>query len=345
MKKSILFLLPALLTAIIIESCSSSKASASKNPGEHRLAFYNVENLFDLEDDPLTLDEEFTPSGKLQWTPERYQTKLDHLAQVVEGMGFPALLGLAEVENAKVLEDFRGKTVLKNQDYGIVHYDSPDLRGIDVALLFRKSIFKVLTSETIRIEYTPELLAERPNDKTRDILFVQGIFQKKDTLNVLIAHAPSRSGGQTETEPKRIFVARQIRKKADELFKRNPAANIVIMGDLNDEPTDPSVATALSAKGLAGPSAKSTLYDCFYQLDAAGKGSYRYRGNWNMLDHIILSGNLLDPVSRLYFSKPQIFQQDWMMYEDATYGKSPNRTYGGARYFGGYSDHLPIFME
>jgi endonuclease/exonuclease/phosphatase family metal-dependent hydrolase len=304
-----------------------------------------VENLFDTEDDPLIIDEEFTPTGKLGWTTERYRTKLDHLAKVVESMGFPALLGLAEVENAAVLRDFCEKTALEKRGYAFVHFDSPDERGIDVALLYQKSAFKVFHSEALRIDIPAEIAPGDPNPATRDILLVSGIFHKKDTLHLLVAHFPSRSGGVEKTEPMRLFVARKMRSKADEFFQRNPAANLVLMGDFNDEPTDRSLTESLGALVPAGSSSPTTLYNCFSSLDAEGKGTYNFRGNWNMLDQIILSGNLMKGNRRLRFTEAGIFKQDWMMYKDEKYGETPSRTYGGPNYYAGYSDHLPVWIS
>lgn len=309
-----------------------------------RVAFYNVENLFDTEDDPLTRDEEFTPEVPKEWTPVRYQAKLDHLARVTAGMQFPALLGLAEVENRRVCEDFIKKTSLKPNHYKIVHFDSPDARGIDVALLYQKKYFKVLEASSIRINFPEELISDRPGYSTRDILVVKGILFKRDTVNVFIAHFPSRSGGQKASEPKRIFVAQQLRKSVDKIFAKNPEANIVLMGDLNDEPTDSSVRDFLQAQPMKDMPGPAMLYDCMSALDDSGKGSYNYRGDWNMIDHVILSGNLFGG-SRLQYIDSGIFRADWMMYTDPKYGQRPSRTYGGDRYFGGYSDHLPVFVD
>jgi endonuclease/exonuclease/phosphatase family metal-dependent hydrolase len=330
---------------VILGSCTAGKRISSARTGDYRIAFYNVENLYNAVDDPAPNDEEFTPGSKKVWTQERYQTKLEHLAKVVEGMSYPALLGLAEVENAAVLKDFCEKTSLSTKDYSICHFESPDFRGIDVALLYRKPVFRVLESSFIRIDFPAELKGDIPTYTTRDLLVVKGIFNKRDTLHVFVAHLPSRSGGQAESEPKRLFVARQIRQKADEIFAKNPASNIVIMGDMNDETTDPSIAQILKAQGLESPWSATSLYNCFAKLDAEGKGSYNYRGDWNMLDQVILSSNLLNKKSNLRFHNAFIFQQDWMMYTDPKYGKSPSRTYGGDHYFGGYSDHLPVVVE
>jgi endonuclease/exonuclease/phosphatase family metal-dependent hydrolase len=332
------------LSLLVFVSCSPLQRGGLVQTDKLAIGFYNVENLFDTVDDPHIPDEEFTPTSKKEWTPERYGVKLAHLAKVVDGMGYPALLGLAEVENATVLTDFCEKTSLAAKGYAFAHFDSPDERGIDVALLFQKKYFKILHAEPLAIHFSAEVAQGDPNPATRDILFVQGILPKKDTLYVMVVHAPSRSGGQKETEPERIFVAEKIRSKADEIFSKNPNANIVIMGDFNDEPTDPSIAQILDAQPLTENIQPARLYNCFSKLDAQNLGTYNYRGNWNMLDQVILSGNLIQRKNGLHFKEAAIFSQEWMMYEDKKYGPAPSRTYGGDHYFGGYSDHLPVMV-
>ncbi|MBI1227267.1 MAG: hypothetical protein GC192_18690 [Bacteroidetes bacterium] len=338
-------LLTVFFSLFLLCQCSVPKNSQTADHGNFRVAFYNVENLFDTIDDPNKPDEEFLPDSKKQWTPDRYQLKLDHLAKVVEGMGYPALLGLAEVENATVLEDFCKKTSLKSHDYGFVHYESPDFRGIDVALLYKKSMFTVTASDTIRIKFPAELIPDIPDYTTRDLLVVEGKFAGNEKLNIIVAHMPSRSGGQKESEPKRLYVATQIGKKVAEIFKQDANANIIVMGDMNDEPTDPSILQNIDAHPLASQLDAKTMYNCFYQLKQNGLGSYRYKGNWNMLDQIILSTNLIKGDKELKYKSSVIFQQEWMMYKDDKYGVAPSRTYGGDRYFGGYSDHLPVYVE
>lgn len=333
------------LAILIIGACKLPVKTAKVPTDNLRIGFYNVENLFDTEDDPAINDDEFTPGSKKEWTPERYQIKLDHLAKVVDGMGYPALLGLAEVENAVVLKDFCEKTSLAAHGYNFVHFDSPDERGIDVALLFQKKYFTVLHAEPLRIDFPAEVAKGDPDPATRDILFVEGTLPDGDTLRLLVVHAPSRSGGQKETEPERIFVAEKLRSKSDEIFAKNPNANIVLMGDFNDETTDPSIAETLGALPVNGAASPGKLYNCFSKLDAEGLGTYNYRGNWNMLDQIILSGNLIDRKNGLRFRDASIFRQEWMMYEDRKYGPTPSRTYGGNHYFGGYSDHLPVVVN
>ncbi len=339
-------LLTLLLALFLAYSCSISQKGKTSDPGAYRVAFYNVENLFDTDDDPNNAgDDEYLPNSKKNWTPVRYQMKLDHLAKVVDGMGYPAIVGLAEVENAKVLEDFCNNTSLKAHNYGYVHLESPDFRGIDVALLYKKKVFKVISSDTIRIRFPVGMIPEYPNYTTRDLLLVEGKFNGKENLHIIVAHLPSRSGGQKETEPRRRYVASKIGEEIAAIFNLDSSANIIVMGDMNDEPTDPSMTQDIGAQSFASNFLEISMYNCFSGLKENGQGSYRYKGDWNMLDQIILSTNLARGNKELKYTKSGIFQQEWMMYKDEKYGLSPSRTYGGDRYFGGYSDHLPVWVE
>ncbi len=328
----------------VFTSCTFT-SNGQKGGDPIRIAFYNVENLFDTEDDPLTLDEDFTPSGKQKWTDERYRTKLQRIDQVVAGMEYPALLGLCEVENKTVLDDLCKTTSLAGKKYQFVHFDSPDRRGIDVALLYQKKKFKVTSTEKIRVGFPDEIVPDMPGYTSRDILVVEGYLPKKQKVYVIVAHFPSRRGGLKASEPKRTHVAKYIRDKVDEIFADDPSANVIVMGDFNDEPDNKSIAVTLQADAPSDKPTSSNLYNCFAELDAAGKGSYNYRGNWNMLDQIILSGRFFLSGSPLQFHAANIYREDYMMYKDKKNGVRPNRTYGGPNYYGGYSDHLPVFVE
>ncbi len=308
-------------------------------------AFYNVENLFDTIDAPLVLDEDFTPAGKLRWTTERYLTKLDRIAEVVEAMEFPMLLGVAEVENRQVLEDLLDQHRLRRCSYRIVHADSPDERGIDVALLFDSKQFKCLGWDTLRIHF-PDSLRKNPDLKysTRDVLFVhlRTRHKPRQVIWVGVVHAPSRSGGVEATEPLRLFVAAQIRNYISRLQSTDPHAAILLMGDFNDDPDSPSLRTALQA-ACPGENAEPAL---FYNLTCpafhAGLGTYNYRGTWNMLDQFIASASL---IHRWKNWTAQPFRLERMMFAHDRFGPMPNRTYGGPNYYGGYSDHLPILLQ
>ena len=299
-----------------------------------RVAFYNVENLFDTVDDPMTRDEEFLPTGKKAWTAERYDKKLQQLAQVFEEINYPNVIGLCEVENAEVVRDLAEKTSMKKEKYEVVHFDSPDFRGIDAALMYKKKCFEVLQKDLIRITF-PEVIVK--DYTTRDVLIVKGILHKKDTVHFFVNHWPSRRGGVQQSSPKREYVAAQVRLKIEEIYAENPAANIIIMGDFNDEPDNKSVAEVL-IEGIP-------LYNVSAAADAAGQGTYNYRGNWNMIDQFIVSKNLRENTKGLRLIDSYILREEYLFYDDRKYGKTPTRTYGGSRYFGGYSDHLPIYMD
>lgn len=336
MKYSCLLLLVLCLTWI---NCKTPTTTASSTaPQEVRFAFYNVENLFDIYDDPKTSDEEFTPTGKKEWTEERYQKKLDQLSTVVADLKFPDILGVCEVENNKVLMDWAAHPKMAAKNYNIVHFDSPDKRGIDNGLLYQKAHFTVLEKEAITINFPKAIVTDYT---TRDILYVKGNY-RGETLHVFINHWPSRRGGLKESEPKRVYVAGQLRKKTDVILAKDPKANILIMGDLNDETDNNSVAKTLGA-GAPDLAKKQYLYNFTQPLDAAGEGSYRYREDWNMLDQIIVSPNLA--TGKLRAVKAHIFQAEYLNYMDKKYGKRPNKTYGGPNYYGGTSDHYPVYLE
>ncbi|MEZ4887915.1 MAG: hypothetical protein R3E32_24520 [Chitinophagales bacterium] len=315
-----------------------------KGAHQIKVAFYNVENLFDTKDDPNTIDEEFMPESEKKWTEERYIKKLNDLYKVLSGIegegNVPALIGLAEVENKSVLRDLIRQTSI-NERYGIVHHESPDARGIDCALLYDSSVFKVLEEEALPVHFDFD-----PEVTTRDIIYVKG--QIKDTdkpLHVFVNHWSSRRGGEDVSEPKRVNCALVLKGKLVEIFRADPDAKVIIMGDFNDEPNNKSIVETLGAKSSSKDLKNNELFNTSAALDKAGKGTYNYRGDWNMLDQMIVSGGLLNDNKGVRAnSEVTIFQEDWMMYDDKKSGKVPNKTYGGPNYYGGYSDHLPIFL-
>jgi endonuclease/exonuclease/phosphatase family metal-dependent hydrolase len=307
------------------------------------VVFYNVENLFDTRDDPATRDEEFTPAGDRHWTRERYNRKLLHLSEALVAAGgdaLPCLVGLAEVENREVLLDLAGKTALAPGDYGVVHADSPDPRGIDVALLYRKDFFRVLTGA-----FLPVPLGKA--GATRDILYCKGVTRQADTLHLLVCHFPSMIGGERRGEWKRVAAATVIRRKVDSIQQASPSAAIIIMGDLNGQPGT----RAQRAMGTRDPARERVeregLYDLAWHLSRATRGSYRYRGRWQTLDHLIVSGTLLDGGQALQTApRMDVLASDFLLEEEKSYyGKKPFPTYRGPRYTGGYSDHLPVYVE
>lgn len=330
-----------LLLSFLLSTCQSQRTTLNSSTNTTRIAFYNVENLFDTVDDPKHADEDFTPEGRQQWTTKRYNKKLDQIGKVIEVMAFPDLMGLCEIENRKVLTDLTKINRLSDQKYEIVHFDSPDYRGIDVALIYDSKQFKVKDVEPISVDI-PESI--EPNYTTRDILLVYGIYKKKYPLHIFVNHWPSRRGGLAASEPKRLFAAEQLRKAANRVITDDKDANIIIMGDMNDETDNKSITEVLNVSKLADSPQPQELYNCFSDIDAQQRGSYNYRGNWNMLDQIIVSGNLLDD-DGLKISQPTVFRQDWMTFKHDRFGETPNRTYGGPNYYGGISDHFPVYVD
>lgn len=293
--------------------------------------FYNVENLYDTINDPTVDDEEFLPSGKKEWGANRYQKKLDDLARVIAADGVPHVLGLCEIENRAVVEDLVARTPLAASKLQVVHFNSPDNRGVDVALAYNPKVLRPLKTQTIKVEM-PQ--AERP---TRDILYVV-MKTRSDTFHFFVNHWPSRSGGQDKSVHKRAIAAQTLRNITDSILGHNSAASIVIMGDLNDEPADSSIANVLGAGCL-----NTMLINTMCPLKEAGNGTYSYSNKWQVLDHFIVSKTLTDRKQgwAVKSGSIKIVHHEWMMYKNNKGELEPNRTYGRS-YFGGYSDHLPI---
>lgn len=308
----------------------------------YKVMFYNVENLFDTADDPQTADEEFLPRGSKRWTKNRYTSKLRALARVVDSLGqgcMPLMVGMAEVENRRVLEDLVYKTKLVDGNYGIVHHDSPDVRGIDVALLYRKDFVTVVEEESLRIDFP-----EDSDIKTRDILYVKTLVAT-DTLHVFVCHFPSMRGGEQKSEWKRIRAAEVVRHKTDSLFSTNSNAFVMLMGDLNGRPGT-KAQQLLASRKCGGENIPERLYNLGHYLLKKPEGTYRYRGKWQTLDHIFVSGSMLkEEASLRVVGNTVIYSPSFLLEEDTShFGFRPRPTYRGPRYIGGTSDHLPIYV-
>lgn len=323
---------------------SESFDGAIRGQESIRLAFYNVENLFDYFNDSTTIDEQFLPSGDHFWTKSRYQKKQNNLAKTIVAMGGwepPALIGFCEVENRYVLEGLTKFTQLKSIGYEIIHQDCNDPRGIDVAAIYRPDKFKLLNYEFYRLKFP-----FAPKSRTRDILHAIGELPNKDTLHFFVNHWPSKFGGEFETQPSRMFAAQFVRKKADSLLAINPNALIVITGDFNDEPGEESMVDGLAVE-TAKEDVKSTdLYNLMYDLRYV-TGTHSFENRWGMLDQFVVSGSLMKLQSKTFIKNlsPQIFDMDFLIMEGATGARRPFRTYQGPKYIGGFSDHLPIIMD
>jgi endonuclease/exonuclease/phosphatase family metal-dependent hydrolase len=303
-------------------------AEAQKNT----VGFYNIENLFDTVDDPTINDEEFLPTGANQWTEARYQQKLTNMATVIAAMNVD-VLGLGEIENRKVLEDLVQHPALIAKHYQIIHFDMNDGRGVDVALLYKPSAFKPF--KTVRI---PIFDPAEPKFKTRDILWVKGLFQK-DTLHVAVNHWPSRSGGK---EDKRLLAAEALRKTVDSVLSVNADAKMVMVGDFNDDPNNKSIKKILLADNAQG---NEILFNASEATFKKGFGTLSYNGIWNLFDQVIISSNLLKGQQHYAPESFTIFALPSMLESKGKYIGNPKRTFRGGEFNAeGYSDHLPVYI-
>ena len=318
-------------------SCTSQKKMLRQ---EYTIVSYNVENLFDTIDDPKIPDEEFLPESEKKWDAVKYQKKLDDLAKVISEVNpleTPEIVGLVEIENQTVLEDLLRTAALKDHKYAIIHEESPDFRGIDVALIYRKDAFTEIMHETL-----PVVFADDPEFKTRDILHVTGKVRNK-TVHVFVNHWPSRIGGDEKTEPKRVLAASALKQRVDLIMTLDPKARIIIMGDMNDEPANKSLLETLGAKS---PDSGAKLVNLMMPDDTAGLGTYFYSGSWNMLDNLVVSGELITGKQvKVENQKGFIYSNDWMIFTNKNGDKTPNRSYVGNKYVGGVSDHFPVYFK
>jgi len=338
MKK--LFLIPVLLFLACSTVKDSSKSSDSKI---YTIGFYNVENLFDIEDDPQINDDEFVPGSDKHWDEKKYLDKIQKISTVILNSGqgeFPIAFGLCEVENKQVVSDLVNSDLLKEGEYGIIHFDSPDERGIDNAFIYRKDYLTIVNSTPIEID-----LEKFNSDHTRDILHVEATIKNtKTSVHFFINHFPSRSGGQETSEPKRMEVARILKNQIDLIVGNEKDPTIVIMGDFNDMPDNSSIREVLNACPLQE---SCFLNNLSYAEAMEKRGTYNYRGEWNMLDQIIVSKNLTQTTNSMHVegNKALIYRDGIVMYTNDAGETSPSRTYGGNKYFGGYSDHLATYFR
>lgn len=307
------------------------------------IAFYNVENLFDTKRDLTIQDEDFTPSGQYNWTEDKYKKKLKNLAYVISLFGKEtapsgaAIIGVAEVENRKVIEDLINTGDLASRKYKIVHQDSPDTRGIDVGLIYNPSLFKVTSSKTY-----PFTLPGANDIKTRDILVVSGLLGGQP-LSVLVNHWPSRRGDNSS--PLRERAAAICKHISDSIYKTNLQAGIVIMGDMNDDPKDKSTRIVLNAKKTQDEVQKGGLYNTMWKIHETGIGTLCYKDQWNLFDQIIISQSLLSKgKSKLNFEKAEVFNKDFLFQKSGKYKGYPLRTFSGNTFLNGYSDHFPTLI-
>jgi hypothetical protein len=328
------------------EKCAISN-SGTKTGQNVRIVFYNVENLYDPYNDTVKRDDDFTSAGGKHWNYNRFLAKLFHLSKLFISIGQwdpPAIIGMCEIENDYVLKKLIYETPLKAYKYRIIHYESPDVRGVDAAILYRPERFRVLASQPLRIVFPFDTTT-----KTRDILYVRGVIFGNDTLHLFINHWPSRMGGYTESTPKRNYVAGILRKAVDTIVMNHTRANIVIMGDFNDEPDNESLSLILKARADTLDLLPYDLVNLMsFKMKNWNSGTIRYQGKWSIFDQIIISGSMLIKQNGIHsgIDDAHIYNGSFLLEDDPKFlGSKLNRTYVGPNYHGGFSDHLPVYLD
>ncbi len=333
----------SLLILLSLHSCAQQN-----NYKVALIGFYNVENLFDTINQPEVNDEEFTPTGTKLYTAEVYKDKLKNLAHVISLLGLEetpdgvALLGVAEVENKSVLEDLCKEPAIKDRNYQIVHYDSPDERGIDVGLLYNPKYFKVLNSRPLNVPLKSDDGSDR---KTRDVLYVYGKLDG-EPVHIFVNHWPSRRGGEQASAPGRAMAAGVCKAAMDSILKTEANSKVILMGDLNDDPVSPSVAKVIGAKGDINKVGKSEMYNPWMSLYKKGIGTLAYNDAWNLFDQIVISQSWLEKEQTgFFYHKQVIFKRQFLLQQSGRYKGYPFRTYDFNVYMSGYSDHFPVYLQ
>ena len=338
MRRTVLMTFCLLLSALSIEAQGQDSII---------VAFYNVENLFNPNDDSTKNDDAFTPEGFNHWTYKKYIRKVNNIGKVLLAMNGwepPDLIGLEEIEEASVLRRLCYDSPLRKYGYRYVHYDSPDARGVDVALLYRTDRVRILRSHPVPVVFPFDSAS-----RNRDLLYVVARLPSGDSLHVVVNHWTSRYSGYAATIPKRNHYAAVVRRLADSIMAAEPGANFIAGGDFNDYPTDESITEVLRAGDIDNPAdASCTLFDLmdrFLKMDNIG--SHKHEDFWGCLDQIIVSPALLDDSgTHIVNREAHIFVADFMVEPDEKFGGYRTyRTYSGPQYIGGYADHLPVFVK
>ena len=335
---------------LLLSLCLSLYGLSGQTKKQVRLtvAFYNLENLFDTIDGDNN-DEDFLPEGKNQWTPEKYKQKLHNMAYALSQIGSkhgPDIVGLCEIENRQVLQDLLREPELRDLGYEIVHFDSPDKRGIDCALFYRSKYYQLLDARP-----HPVRLQGEEYIKTRDVLEVNGLLLG-EPVSFLVAHWPSRVGGEQISLRRRMQAAQVMRSVTDSLLQANPANKVILMGDFNDDPTSASVVEGLRAKTTPEGLAPEDLYNPMAKIHASGRGTLAYRDVWNLFDNLVVTANLIGgPDTLLHLQQDKksgdyayIYSADFLTQKTGHFKGYPFRTFSSGRFQGGYSDHYPVYL-
>ena len=342
MRKLSLFIVLSLLWVAV-------SSQAQRKYSVYAVGFYNQENLFDTCHDEGKNDSEFLPTGSYRWNGLKYSHKLRNMARALADMGTDvlpdvgcAVIGLSEVENAKVLDDLTAQEPLRARGYKYVHVEGPDSRGIDCAMLYNPALFAV--KDVKLLPYVPSS-SMKSDYKTRGFLTVTGEIAG-DAVAVIVCHWPSRFAGS----PYREHAASQVKAIKDSLLKANPDMKVMVMGDMNDDPTNKSMKDVLGAVGDIKSVKEGNMYNPWYKLLARdGVGTLSYQGSWNLFDQIVMTPNMVDTggkkdFSTLKFWKNQIFRRDYLINTEGRYKGTPKRTHASGIWLDGYSDHLPVVI-
>src|SRR5690606_9081721 len=291
----------------------------------------------------------FSPDGKKRWTDERYNQKMKNISEVISRLGneetnsAPVIVGLCEIENRKTVEDIVAQPALKDFDYGVVHFNSFDARGVDVALVYQKNRFEVTNAKPYVVEIYND---DGTRDYTRDILRVTGKLDGEE-ITFLVNHWPSRRGGEKASMPRRKKAAEVMKGIYDEIRAENPNAKIIAMGDFNDDPVSPSIAKTLGAKSDKEKAKKEDIVNLMYNMFKKGMGTLAYRDSWNLFDQFFVTGTLIDDEKKFNsykIFKTEIFSPSYLVSPEGQYKGYPFRMYGGDTYYAnGYSDHFPVY--
>jgi hypothetical protein len=312
------------------------------------IAFYNLENFYDTVNNPIVDDEEFLPSGARNYNTKVYLDKVGKLATVLSQLGTelspdgPAMIGVAEIENDTVLNDLVNHPLLKARNYKIVHYDSKDLRGIDVALLYNPKYFTPEASAPLHVDLPHG--AKEGRRFTRDVLWVHGKLDG-EPMDIYVNHWPSRVGGEQRSAPGRAAAAMVSKHHSDSLLAINPNTKFIIMGDLNDDPTSPSIRKVLGAKGDPKDVLPGGIYNPWVNMYNNGIGTLAYQDAWSLFDQIMISQAwLAKEQGGFLFFQQKIFNKEFLTENQGKYRGYPMRTWDGNAYRGGYSDHFPTYL-
>ncbi|MDE6010756.1 MAG: endonuclease/exonuclease/phosphatase family protein [Muribaculaceae bacterium] len=352
MKRRYLRILQAVMVLLAVIAFRGLKAEPGAQPDKKQyqmygVAFYNLENLFDTINNNGKYDLEFSPQGKNNWNGHKYRTKLGNLAYAISQMTTtatpmgPAIIGVSEIENESVLRDLVSQDAIKKWHLQVIHHDSPDKRGVDVGLLYNPRFFRPTGVTNHRL-----VIPEMPDFLTRDQMCVVGDLGGSPVA-VIVNHWPSRRGGSEQSSFLREAAAALSRSIADSVMAVNPNIGVIILGDLNDDPSDRSCSQVLGAVRDKDACRPGGFYNPFWKKLDDGIGSYIYRGQWDLFDQIIVNHNLVSGAADgLTFKDAQVLNKEFLKQADGQYKGYPLRTFSGGVWTGGYSDHFPteIFL-